>query len=189
METTTEIPIPKKFRYRRVSFYAGPGCGKSTMAYRSMSFLKSKGIECEFVSEHVKDWAYSNQRPGGFDQVFLFGTQLRKEDILLRSGVDVTVTESPPFLAVCYGIVQGLPEITSLIPIAQAFEKQYPSLNFIIRRKGAKYSSLGRYESHKEAKKMDTLISEQLSKWAPSIEVDLGDFEFLEESLNRFFVR
>lgn len=38
-----------------INFFGGPGCGKSTMASRLFSELKSKGVKCEYVTEYAKD--------------------------------------------------------------------------------------------------------------------------------------
>lgn len=144
-------------RIRRIGFIGGPGCGKSTSAAWLMAQLKMAGVDVELVQEYVKNWAFEKRHPERFDQVFLIGQQMRQEDLMLRNGVEVIVTESPVLMSACYGKWFKAKSWKHLIPIALDFEKQYPSLNIFLTR-GEEYNTKGRFQSKDDAVALDKFI-------------------------------
>lgn len=144
---------------RRINLYGGPCAGKSTVAADVFSFLKKTGkVEAELVQEYVKTWAYENRPPKGFDQVYLFSKQLRKEDVVLRNGVDVLITDSPLLLGTAYAREFDSDCWRHLAGIHAAFEARYPSLNIFVLRSGGDYRPVGRFEDEAKAVEMDERI-------------------------------
>ena len=172
---------------RRINLYGGPGSGKSTNA--SMLFATCKSMVAdqkldatfELIQEEVKTWAYEGRRPIGFDQVKLFASQMNREELPLRNGVDFVISDSPLLLNLAYakkncsvGTYEGLRQIWA------EFELQYPSFNIFLCRGNKPYVSNGRFETHDEAKKMDEAIIEMLNSEVDSwVSVGYNDFPTL----------
>jgi len=144
----------------------GPGIGKSTLAAWVFAELKMQGIEVEHCSEYVKAWTFIGRPPQSFDQIYLFGKQLHKEDIVLRSDEKVSIiSESPIFLSCCYAKNYNAPGWQHLIALSQEFEKRFPSLNFFVTREGCPYNTHGRFQNFEAAQMMDRVIKETMVEY------------------------
>lgn len=119
-------------------------------------------IQVDLVQEYIKVWAWEGRKPTGFDQFYVCAKQMRKEEIPLRSGVDVIVTDSPLLLQCFYAKKYGVKGWEKLIDIVNIFEEQYPSLHIFLERGERPYISQGRYQNHEEAKEMDEYIKSML---------------------------
>ena len=149
---------------RRINLFGGPGTGKSTMAASLYAELKNYGntvghtIQTELIREYVKNWAWENRKITGFDQVYIFAKQLRAEEVCLRNGVDVIVSDSPIVLSYMYAVAYNLPGKSEIRSLVQSFEQQYPSKNIFLKRDySLPYNQKGRYQSLQEAKELDEL--------------------------------
>ncbi|GAF89325.1 unnamed protein product, partial [marine sediment metagenome] len=91
-----------KNKIRRICLMSGPGGGKSITSNSVRSQLAFKGYDIELVEEVIKDWTYYGRSPQSCDSYSLQGKQMEKEDIRLRSGVDLIVSDSPLFLQYFY---------------------------------------------------------------------------------------
>lgn len=174
----------KQIGFRRVCLFAGPGAGKSTLALRIASVLKTRGVHSELVLEWVKGWAYQNIPIQGFDQVYIFARQIRQEEIVLRSSPSiVVVSDCPPLMIVSYAR-RNVPEIwRPLRDIAMAFEQQYPALNFFVDRKELSYRRDGRYEDAEGAMDMDNRIKSMLDSHGTPF--DLVGFDDEEQVIGK----
>jgi hypothetical protein len=94
------------------------------------------------AQEWVKAWAYQGRAMQSFDYVYTFANQLHTEDRLLQAGVEIVVTDSPVYLQCMYALHQRMKAANELWRIAKGFEKEYPSVNFFVRR-GAPTCSRG----------------------------------------------
>lgn len=159
---------------RRINFYAGPGCGKSTTACDVFAKLKNKviheklDIQIELVQEYVKSWAWEGIKPKGFDQFYICAQQMRREEIPLRNGVDIIVTDSPLLMQCAYARKYLSPYWEHLVGIAEEFEKQYKSLHVFLERGDRPYVPKGRYETLEQAKEMDSYIKSMLTLYTPN---------------------
>jgi hypothetical protein len=149
-------------KLRRVNLFAGPGAGKSVISAWLFSQLKMRGIEVEQISEYVKAWAWIGRPPRSWDQVYIFGKQLHKEDIVLRDGGIMTVTDSPLFMAACYAKKYGAPGCRYLSEVVREFDETYPALNILIDRAGMPYNGRGRFQNQAAAEEMDALIRSEM---------------------------
>ena len=152
---------------RRINLFGGPGCGKSVTAARLFGELSADGFECEHVQEYVKDWAYQGIVPTSFDQVYLLGQQMRREDILLRYR-PLIITDSPILSGAVYARISRCPAWKEIVAIANRFEEKYPSLNIILDRDGVDYVRQGRYQSRVEALTIDQAINDFVHSNVPS---------------------
>jgi hypothetical protein len=120
------------------------------------SRLKAQGKMAEYVSEFVKGWAYQGIPIKGFDQVYILASQMRLEEIVLRSNPEITIVSDCPLLqTIAYAIKYDVECWRSLVDIAMSFEKTYPALNILVRRHDLTYQTGGRYETHQQAIEMD----------------------------------
>lgn len=147
----------------RINFYGGPGVGKSTLAAKFFTHLKQCGRNIELVQEFVKQYVYTNQTLTSWGQVYTFGQQIGAELRALEGGVQQIVTDSPLLLQAVYSRSNGCPSYEQLAEICQEFDKQYPSINFLVLRK-VPFKSDGRWKAEDGGKIWDKLIEEELRR-------------------------
>lgn len=152
---------------KRICFYGGPGCGKSTIATGVFHELKKLGYNAEYVPEYIKNWAYEGRMPKSFQQVYVFAKQLNREDVLFPH-VDLVVTDSPILMNVVYSKKYGFEGSHLLADLAMLYEKQFPSLHIFLDRGNLEYKTEGRYQDESGARELDALIEEILQSYAPS---------------------
>jgi len=159
----------------RINFFGGPGVGKSTLAAQLFGWLKAENFDAELVQEFVKTWAYQQRQLKSFDHVFTFASQLHTEDLYLQSGVNMIVTDSPILLQVMYQYVRALPGQVEMRHIAESFEDQHPSINFLVDRQ-VEYKPQGRYETPEAAAAIHGWVVKYLDQWrVPYTKIDPGD--------------
>lgn len=155
---------------RRISFFGGPNCSKSTLAMRLTADLKSRRVEAEHCQEYVKAWSFIGTAIRGYDQFYILSKQMHREDIILRASESIVITDSPVLLGVCYAKRNGLKIWPHLMKVGLMFEEDYPSLNIFVERKGLAYSQIGRYENYEQAKAMDEVIKETMADQGINLE-------------------
>lgn len=154
---------------RRICLFGGPGCGKSVTSSGLFHDLKKEKLNVELVFEYIKQWVYLSRSPRSFDQVYVFSKQLHAEDVILRTNVDLIITDSPILLACSYARDTDVCW-KQLLEIWRDFEKVYPSLNIFLSREGIDYQSRGRYHNYDEAVDLDTKIKDLMDYYLPSYE-------------------
>ncbi len=166
-------------KIRRINLLGGPGVSKSTTAAFIFTNLKrriasgSLDIQVELVTEYVKQWAWEGRKPTGLDQWYLFASQCRAEEIVLRNDVDLVISDSPLTLNCCYAKKNNVPGWENLFDLAKIFESKYPSINILLQRKDRKYISRGRFENKEQAQLMDLFIEENVG--VPLLKIDYED--------------
>lgn len=149
---------------RRVCLFGGPCVGKSTSAAWIFAQLKMRHHKAELVQEYVKTLAYEKRLPESADQIWLLGKQIRREDVMLRNGVDVIVTDSPVLMSTCYAKRYKSMGWQHLMALSDVFDEHYKPLNIVLDRCGKPYSQDGRYQDEAAAREMDELILEEAHK-------------------------
>lgn len=136
-----------------INLFAGPGCGKSTLAAGLFQAMKLRGGDVELVREYAKNWAWENRKPSKYDQVYFFGKQVRNES-LLYGKVKYIVTDSPILLSAYYEKKEIGTEI--LLPSVLGVWKQpdVKRVNFFLERHKP-YVQKGRFQSETEAREID----------------------------------
>lgn len=168
---------------RRICIYGGPGSGKSSSASRIYSELKVQHRDVELVREWIKEWAYLGRKPISYDQVFAFGNQIHREDIVLRH-VDFIVTDCPLLMCCAYAKYYGAFGANSLIDIAMDFERDFPAINFYLERT-VDYNDKGRYQNLDQAKEFDEHLTSFMTKYLDDNwkRVKVDDFEDICEKI------
>ena len=149
---------------RRINLMSGPGAGKSTAASFVKAEMSCRGYDIEFVEEQIKDWTYYGRSPQSCDSFSLQGKQMEKEDIRLRSGVDLIVSDSPLFLQYFYAWYHKVPMQEPMLLASKEFDDMYEPLYIFIEREDSFYNEVGRYEKLDEAKTIDNLIKQKMSE-------------------------
>lgn len=143
-----------------VNLFGGPGTGKSLLATRLFSDLKSKSINAEYVSEYAKalEWGREYAKLG--DQLYVTAKQNRKL-MRLDKRVDVAVTDAPLLLGLHYAVPEFLGN--SYATLLHELFKGYDNLNIFVTR-CFPYNTNGRRQSEAEAKAADANILRLLEK-------------------------
>ena len=164
---------------RRINIFGGPGSGKSTLACELFAYLKKIGKPIELVNEWIKSWAWQGIKPSGYDQLYTFAKQLRREDLILRSG-GLIITDAPILMQAYYAERIGMKQLSGrLVETCKDFDAQYPSLNLLLTR-STTYDPRGRYETEEQAKDIDAgLITLLVEHSVVFQSISLGHFEML----------
>lgn len=150
-------------KYRRINLFGGGGIGKSGLAGYLFWRLKKDQFKVFQAPEYIKLWTYINREPESFDQVTVFGHQMKYEELPLRQE-DLIVSDSPLFQQIVYAKHNNTAGWEGLLKIAQEFEKTYPSINLMLDRTNVNYRSEGRYRDLEYAQKIDRLTIELLEE-------------------------
>lgn len=150
-----------------IELYGGPGCGKSTAAAEIYTYLKRKNHDCELVREYVKDWAWEDRKVNLWDELYILGSQLRRESILYNK-VQYIITDSPLWLSGFYekyyfpNLVE-LPCHQALMALKKEFNGRLYHKRYFLNRKNKNYITPGRYQDIDEATGIDIMMKEYLS--------------------------
>jgi len=150
-------------KIRRINLMGGAGCGKSITATNIRAQLGFKGYDIELVDEVIKDWTYIPRIPKDCDSFFLQASQIQKEDIRLRAGVDLIVSDSPLFLQYFYAWYHKVPLQKPMLLASNEFDEMYQSIYIFINREDKFYDEVGRYENLREAKMVDEDIKKLMN--------------------------
>lgn len=142
-----------------VSFFGGPGCGKSIVAADVFAKLKWKGYSAELALEYAKTRVYEHALNTLNNQVYIFGKQHHITNRLLGQ-VQFIVTDSP-FLFSC--IYDSNNDVNLQNLVVNEYKK-IDTYNFFLLRDESKYEAGGRLQNLEESKLIDTRIIDVLHK-------------------------
>ncbi len=142
-----------------LNMWGGPGSGKSTLAAAVYAELKARGLHTELVREYVKAWAYRGEKISQWDQLYIYGKQLRAQSYLYGK-VEYIVTDCPLGINVVYESYY-LPGKTLLAEANREITRQQAeagvtSIDFMTNRTYS-YVPEGRNETEAQAREVDTL--------------------------------
>lgn len=169
-------------RVRRVCVYGGPGSGKTTYAARLFADLKTMGCEVEHVQEFVKTMAYEGRKPEGFDQTYILGEQIHREEVALRH-VPMIVTDCPVPLCAAYAKYYVSLGWGAILDMAMVYDHAFPALNLYVKR-SVPYTSKGRYQTVEQAREFDVFLEGFLHdhlKAYQTIDVTSSEFKLLHD--------
>lgn len=142
-----------------VSFFGGPGCGKSIMAADVFSKLKWRGHTAELAFEYAKTKVWEKSVNVLNNQVYVFGKQHHITNRLLGQ-VEFIVTDSP-FLFSCIYDSNNDSNLQSLVVNEY---KKINTYNFFLQRDETKYETGGRLQNLEESIQIDNRIIDVLNK-------------------------
>jgi ABC-type oligopeptide transport system ATPase subunit len=141
-----------------VNFFAGPGCGKTTIAVSVFSLLKLHGVEVELITEIAKDFTWEERFRTLENQYYIWAKQQHKF-WRLKGKVDIIVNDSPLLLSFVYG--EKKPKCFYDLVLHDFNE--YDNMNFFIKRSNT-YNQNGRNENEEGAIIVDNQIKDVLKK-------------------------
>lgn len=129
-----------------INLFGGPGCGKSTLAASLFHRMKTKGINCELVTEFAKDLTWEGS-PARLCQPYVFGVQYLRLERLIGK-VDYAITDSPLLLANYYG--RHLP--SDFRACVRTLFDEFDNFNCLLSWPShRKYNPIGRNQTEAEA--------------------------------------
>ena len=130
-----------------INFLGGPSSGKSTIAFRLAGELKSRGVNCELVTEVAKDVTWEQNFHQLKNQFFIVAKQFDRIR-RLEGKVDYIIMDT--------ALIQNIPYFKDerytkeLSQIMINLHKSYDSINFFVQRR-EEYDLNGRKESQDES--------------------------------------
>lgn len=143
-----------------VNLFGGPGSGKSTAAASIFSLLKSEHIPVELVGEFAKELIYLGNEVQLVNQVFVMGSQYRKQKDLERYGIEIAISDSPLNLQLCY--CKGKHYYNEIVSLVKVLNSEFDNINVFIKR-GAPYQMYGRCHTEAEADKLSQEIWDSMN--------------------------
>lgn len=138
-----------------VSFFGGPGCGKSIFAANTFSELKWDGYVVDLALEYIKYKFYEGHVGITDNQVYIFGKQHNHIHRLLNK-VQVIVTDSPYIL----GNVYKHNEYLNKFAISEY--KSLNTYNIFLDRNIILYETHGRSQTLNQSVELDINIIDML---------------------------
>lgn len=132
-----------------VSFFGGPGAGKSTIASSVFSRLKKQGISCEFVHEYAKELAWEAREGTLSNQTLILGKQFEMFRRCMDQ-VDIIITDTSLLNSAIYCHNYKLPYAREIEQLAVAMYESMDNFPFYVKRTHP-YVQNGRYQTEEEA--------------------------------------
>lgn len=143
-----------------INLFAGPGCGKSTLASYIFYLLKKDGYNAELVTEYAKELTWEENFDKLSDQLYVTSKQNRKLS-RLKNKVDIVVTDCPLLLGIHY----ATPEYIGghFEPMVYSLFETYNNFNIFLERVKP-YHKVGRTQTEDEARNIDKSIKKILDE-------------------------
>ncbi len=150
-----------------ISFFGGPGVGKSTAAALVYADLKTRGKSVELVREAAKEYCWEGRKIEAYSQFLLTAEQVHRE-ALLYGKVDYIVTDSPPPLGIIYASKYYSYDVKeSIRHMVEGMRREAEIggqvfTDVLLRRLKGKYETAGRWEDEANAKEIDAWLDEEV---------------------------
>lgn len=135
-----------------LNFFAGPGCGKSTMSSGVFSWLKSQGVLAELVQEFAKDMVWSRRFDEMANQLFIFGMQHHRIWPLLGQ-VEVIVVDGP----LLHSLIYDQSESPTFSQLVREEHRKLRNLNIFLQRVKP-FRQEGRVHDEEQSRELDQRI-------------------------------
>jgi nicotinamide riboside kinase len=171
---------------KRINLFGAPGAGKSVLAHELFVYFKKQGKNCEVVNELAREWAYIDRPIKSMDQVYLFSSQMNREDTLLtRNKAEFIITDSPIMLNAFYGIQVDPALKKAYFQFGDKFEQMYPSVNFFCQQnQNYVFHSEGRFHNQNQAKEINDNMIDYLTSYLGDKLIILENEDRMQQVLN-----
>ena len=153
--------VAKKKEATVVSFFGGPGAGKSTLAAGVFHKLKQDGVNCEFVHEFAKELAWEGRAGALSNQTLILGQQYEMFRRCIDQ-VDVIITDTSLLCSLLYTRQYDLPYAEEIEALAVKMYRSMDNLPFLVNRVKP-YNPVGRYQDEEGALDVDRRVRAALS--------------------------
>jgi len=143
-----------------INLIGGPGTGKSTAMAGIFYNLKKLGINCEMVTEYVKDKVWGEEFKTMDDQLYCSAKYYHKI-WRVADKVDYVITDSSLLTGIFYN-KEPSDNFTNLI--LEEYRK-FDNLLYFLSRDDSFFQSIGRIEDLEESKVIDARIKEFLERY------------------------
>ena len=144
-----------------INIFGGPGAGKTMMASRLFTALKSHHMEVANPEEYAKRAVWRGEGHLLDEQLILAG-QIWKSLFETRNAVDIIILDSPLLLAAIYGKDKEDEHFAKAIA---SFHQKDTRLNILLKRMTAShYDTRGRRENEFEATQIDVAVQNKLQE-------------------------
>lgn len=149
-----------------LNFLGSPSTGKTSLSAKVFARLKAQDIDCEYVSEYVKGWAWEGRTISPFDQFYIFGKECHNQSMLFNK-VKVIISDSPVMLSTFYHLYyngdNSLSEPCHYFYDRAIREFNIIPLNFYLPRK-REYNPNGRFQTEQQADELALMLKDWLYK-------------------------
>ncbi len=144
-----------------VSFFGGPGAGKSTIAAGVFYELKKRRVNCEFVHEYAKELAWEGRAGALSNQTWILGQQY---EMFRRCAdqVDLIITDTSLLNSAIYCHNYDLPYAQHIEELAVEMYKSMDNFAFYVKRVQP-YDPVGRYQDEAGADEVAARVRSKLS--------------------------
>ncbi len=146
-----------------INIFAGPGCGKSTVAAGLYHKLKTLNKNVEYVSEYAKDLIYENRFERLNDYLYVLAEQHHRL-LKLSNSVEYAICDGSFLLGYIHCKKNGFYNHKLLKELVLDIFNSYENFNYLLPREKKFYTKSGRKESLKEAIKLDKKLSQLFTK-------------------------
>ena len=154
-----------------INLIGGPCSGKSTISAELFARLKKMGIQCELVSEYIKERIYEEHKTMTKHQISLFG--MEHYAIANKIGKVKVIVHDGSFINNIIYKNEDNPEFDKLI-ISEY--KKFNNLDFFIKRGNIEFEEYGRIHNLEQSKELDYKILATYFKYnLKCIEVEARD--------------
>lgn len=167
-----------------VNLFAGAGAGKNTFSASLFAELKKRGVDCELVTEYIKDCVWEERKGIFKHQLYVSGKQYYRIARIIGK-VDVIITDSPLLQGTVYDVDHNKNFKNYLLDIHNSWN----NFNIFLMR-DEDYNSNGRNQTKEEAITYDKDIIKLLEynniKYVMCMREDVNDMaDVIEEIVNK----
>ena len=168
-----------------VSFFGGPGAGKSTLAAGVFYELKKRGVNAEFVHEFAKELTWEGRMGTLSNQTLILGQQF---EMFRRCAdqVDIIITDTSLLNSAIYCHNFDLPYADEIEKLALGMWRSMDNFTFFVRRV-LPWDPVGRYQDEETADHIAERVRGRVAQWGTGFREipgnDLGIQMALDETL------
>lgn len=145
-----------------INFFAAPGTGKTSTGQILSGLLSIANYKVEYIPEFAKFATLAKNEAALSDQIYMFGKQENRLNVLNKAALDYVIMDGPLPLALLF---HPDTHFRNYEPLVMEVFNSYDNINFYLRKDPAHaYQPHGRNESFEEAQDLDRRLREILAK-------------------------